>query len=50
MSNKNAYLELRDECGVFKYYVKMLSYYNLPEFRNNDLNYYLNLRSVCHDL
>lgn len=36
MSNKNVYLEFK--CDMFKYYVKMLSYYNPIEFRNN-LNY-----------
>ena len=38
MSNKNVYLELRDKFDIFKYHLKMLSYYNPLEFRNN-LNY-----------
>ncbi len=47
MSDKNVYLELRNKCDMFKYYVKTLSYYNPPEFRSN-VNYYLNLRVLIN--
>ncbi len=47
MNDKNVYLELRDNCDMFKYYAKMLSYYNPLEFRSN-INYYLNLRVLIN--